>query len=293
MPPPTDAVGGRLSQATVLATLYALPGGRVTQLAVLASVAPVSTRHTNLAQFSVLAAVRPVSTRHARNSQDVVLATTSAEGNIVPRTSQIVVLAGVKAGISGTLLTRVWAFDLDGHTFYVLALGTEGTFLYDLDTQQWSKFDTDGYGTWNMDNGIMWNGRVMAADLVENIMWELDPTTSLDDNWRLVHHIVTGGIDWRSRATKRNDAVRLYGSVTSVAPGGGAIRLRFSDDRGKTWSDYYSVEITGTDSFDEVAWRSLGGIQAPGRVYEISDFGGTVRIDGCEADIEGLDNNGK
>lgn len=289
MPPPTDAVGGRLSQAAVLASVQELPGANTSQIAVLASVAPINTKHAETAQFLVLAAVRPVNTRHARTSQESVLAAYNANGKLMPRTSQMVVLASVKSGIPGTLLTRVWEFELDGHTFYVMALGEEGTFLYDEDTQQWAQWDTDGYGAWNMDNGIMWNGRVVAGDLIENILWELDPSTTLDDAWRLIHHVVTGGIDYRSRTGKRNDSLRLAATVGDISPGGTEIRLRISDDRGHTWSDYFVVPLTQGDFSGEIAWRSLGAIQAPGRVYEISDFGGSISIFGADADIEGID----
>lgn len=290
MPPPTDAVGARATQAAVLAaTRSDTVGARSTQIAVLAALVPVNAAHVNLAQFTVLAAVRPVNTPHARNSQDSVLASYSAVGNIVPRTSQMAVLAAVKSGISGSLQTRVWAFELDGHTFYVLGLGDEGTFLYDLDTKQWAKWDTDGYGTWNMDDGLMWNGRVVASDLVEPVLWELDPDTTLDDDWRLVHHVMTGGIEWRSRSGKRNDALRVAASVGMISPGGMTIRLRFSDDRGNTWTTMEDITLLDGDFSGEIAWRSLGSIQAPGRIYELSDFGGTIRIDGATSDIEGVD----
>jgi hypothetical protein len=67
------------------------------------------------------------------------------------------------------------------------------------------------------------------------------------------------------------------------------MRLRFSDDRGNTWSQYYDVTLTPSEFNGEVAWRSLGAIQAPGRIYEVSDYGGVIRIDGATADIEGID----
>jgi hypothetical protein len=55
---------------------------------------------------------------------------------------------------------RARSFTLDGHTFYVLDLGPEGTWLWDQVTGQWCTFETDGYGKWSFANGTMWGSHI-------------------------------------------------------------------------------------------------------------------------------------
>jgi hypothetical protein len=63
---------------------------------------------------------------------------------------------------------------------------------------------------------------------------------------------------------------------------GATLTLRFSDDQGKTWSADYVVTLTQGDYKGEIAYRSLGSFMAPGRIFELSDIGGLIRIDGAD-----------
>jgi hypothetical protein len=42
------------------------------------------------------------------------------------------------------------------------------------------------------------------------------------------------------------------------------------------------LTVTPSDYSQEFAWRSLGLIRAPGRMFELSDNGAAVRIDGLD-----------
>ena len=196
-------------------------------------------------------------------------------------------------------VNRAWSYVLDGHTFYVLDLGAQGTFVYDIITQQWSNFATGALATnggvqpqWNFQNGCMWGTRIMACDLSLPKLWEMTPASVLDNDTTSIGHLVTGGISSRSREYISCDAVRLaasFGQIESVT----AINfnLRFSDDQEQTWSDYFTVVLTPDAFDDEIAWRSLGSFMAPGRIFELSDTGGLIRIDGCDAFLNGFDND--
>jgi hypothetical protein len=39
----------------------------------------------------------------------------------------------------------------------------------------------------------------------------------------------------------------------------------------------------------EIAWRSLGAFASPGRIFELSDSGGLIRIDGADVYLDGFD----
>jgi len=188
--------------------------------------------------------------------------------------------------------TRAWTFTLDGHTFYVLDLYTEGTFVFDTVSNRWAKFSTQGYGAWNMHQGTMWGKRIVAGDIGTSQVWELDPAAMLDEGFRDITHAVTGALVTRSRTYHAVDAVRVSASAGDLDEVNGAtFNLRFSDDQGNTWSPYFSLTLSESDFSGEIAWRSLGSFNAPGRIFELTDSGGLVRIDGCDAFIDDFDND--
>lgn len=185
-----------------------------------------------------------------------------------------------------------WTFVQDGHTFYVIDIGTQGTFAFDTVTSQWSQFQTAG-GNWAMTNGVMWGQRVVAGDPASTDVWELDPGATMDSgNQFLISHVSTGGISTRARTYISCDAVRVSASFGELDDGGSvSFNLRFSDDQEQTWSPYFTVTLTEGAFDTEVAWRSLGSFNAPGRIFELSDSGGLIRIDGCDAFLNGFDND--
>lgn len=185
---------------------------------------------------------------------------------------------------------RAWTFTLDGHVFYVLDLDTEGTYLIDLTTEQWCKFVTSGFSRWNMQNGVMWGTRVVGGSIDLPIVWEAS-ATALDDDGDDIAHVITGGTQTRSRTKHSVGAVRLTGSANKLGAATSSMRLRFSDDNGDSWSGYKTISLT-QGTVKEMAWRSLGAFAAPGRIFEFSDTGGPVRLDGVDADIEGLEEDG-
>jgi hypothetical protein len=259
---------------------------RNSQIAALGATAGVPGAHVS--QFAVLVAFGPPEPKRVHVSQIVGLAAVSS--NSIARVSEVAILGAYRTGVPDNPRRKAWHFDFDGHSFYVLDLGPTGTFLFDMVTGTWCEFSTNGYDSWNMRNGTFWNNRVVAADVVNPIVWALDPDQPLDEEWRSVAHAVTGIVNLRNRKARRQDALRLTASPGNLGEASGAtISMRFSDDMGHTWSDYFTLTLTD-DPVQELAWRSLGPIEAPGRVFEISDTSGPIRIDGCDAEIEGVAN---
>lgn len=210
-----------------------------------------------------------------------------------PMVSQQSVTAVYTTGVPDARRSRAWWFTLDGHTFYVLDLSEEGTFVYDTTTEQWSRWYTDGFDNmWNMKCGTMWNSlQVVAGDSITGQVWVIDPTNPMDEGWRTMPHVVTGGIMLRGRVYVGMSSLNITGSAGQITSdeGTATISMRFSDDMGKTWSDYYPLVIVEGDFEDETAWRSLGSFCNPGRLLEISDDGGMIRIDGLDANLDGFD----
>ncbi len=203
-------------------------------------------------------------------------------------------------GLAGAARTRAWTFVLDGHTFYVLDLGGEGTFVYDLDTEQWSQWQTAGGVGWNVRAGVMWtsNNRIVGGDSVHPTLWEVDPDTTTDEGFRSIEHKASGLISTRSRVFLAVEELRIAGSLGRLSGGDVAttMTLRYSDDNGQTWTTTDPVTLTPgltSGDFGEVVWRSIGSFMAPGRLFELSDVGGMLRIDGADVFIEDFDNDGE
>lgn len=236
-------------------------------------------------QLVVLAAFGPSQTRYTFNSQSVLLAAYGTEEeNVSTRVSQSAVLAAYGTGIPGTSKSESWTFILDGHRFYVLPLGPEGTWAYDTTTKEWCKLRTDGYDGLNFENGVMWGIRVIGGDALYSYLYELDPNQPLDEGWRPVQHMTTGGIPTRS-----HDSIGVNNFTLTASPGllGEAdqtMSLAFSDDNGVTWSQEFELPLTG-ESTQTLLWPALGSFSSPGRVFRITDYAGPIRIDGADVEL--------
>jgi hypothetical protein len=263
-----------------------MTAARATEVALLAPVIVPSAART--VQAAALAVYSPPSARRSRTTEAAGLVVLTSEAAVAARTTEVAALVVYKTGTPDEARSRAWAFTFDGHIFYVLDLSEEGTWVYDSTTQQWSQFDSAGIGRWNMVNGTQWGNRVVAGDLAGSYVWELVPSAVLDEEWRAIEHVVTGEIETRMREVRAVAAVRLKASVAHLHEEDAVMRLRFSDDQGETWSDYYDVTLTGSAS-QTVEYRSLGTFKAPGRIFELSDAAGLVRIDSADAVIPGYD----
>lgn len=215
-----------------------------------------------------------------------------------PRTAQFAGLVVWGQNVREQLNIRSWGFELDGHVFVIYSFGEQGTFVYDDLTGTWSKWYTQGFGNQlNAENGIYWyDGRYVAATIQDPTLVEMNFDSEFDDGFRTIQRVVTGLVTLKHRdQTLDVGALHIDASVgapsyTEPNPPGPRMRLRYSDDEGNTWSDYEDVSLIVGEYNQDIQWRSLGTIFAPGRVFEISDEGGVVRIDGAWMDTYGDDN---
>ena len=216
-------------------------------------------------------------------------------GQGIPASTQIVALVAYRVQPTEKLTARAWEFTFDGHTFYVITLGEQGTWVYDMTTNQWAEWETDGLGSWNMDKGLTWKGKIIAADRENPVIWELDPTTFIDDGFKTQTRVATGGLALRGRDMPSNNALYLTTSkgqfdVANTLPATSpTVQLEYSDDQGKTFTDAGTVVIETGNFVQDVQWLSLGAMQAPGRIFRITDTGAIARIGGADAEVEGED----
>lgn len=244
---------------------------------------------TAMMQAVMTAAFRPPATKYIRSSQDILSASTTGRG--VPGTSQVVGLVAYRTGSVEDLNNRAWTYTLDGHIFYVLTLGEQGTYVYDMTTGQWTQWQTQGLSGWNMEIGTTWQGKIIAADQQNPIIWELTPKSFIDDDFKAQIRVATGALPVRQRTFTAVYAVTLTASVGKVTVPDtvpatiGEVTLSYSDDQGVSFVSAETIPIVIGNSKQQIQWLSLGTMQAPGRVFRITDTGAITRIGGADAEL--------
>lgn len=242
-----------------------------------------------LSQAAMLVAYAPPGALAVRTTFSVLQVSTEGQG--IPACSHAFLLVAYRTGNVENLKSRAWTFTLDGHTFYVVTLGEQGTYAYDQTTQQWAQWKTLGLTSWNMEIGTTWRGDIIAADQNNPIIWRLDPESFIDDDFKPQVRKVTGGLAMRQRAFIANYAFRVTASLgTPAVPATlpatvPVVTFRYSDDQGKTFTTPDPITLISGDFTQVLEWTSLGTMQAPQRIFEIEDTGAIARIDGADAEV--------
>lgn len=170
----------------------------------------------------------------------------------------------IEERILASSTAKVFSFQWEGHEFVCLRLDTE-TLAYDCATQEWCELQTSG-GQWIVRDACM-----------------------VDDVPHL-GHATTGGImgfsGWndlgaalerRFTAAQQLDApfsinsVRLWANSgeTTVLGSDPQVEMRFSDDAGRTWSDFEGDSLGPAGDYRAVTeWRALGQFDFPGVVMD-------------------------
>lgn len=223
------------------------------------------------------------------------------------RVTEAVVLVAVRGRTDNPKL-RAWTFTLDGHDFYVLRLGMDVTLVYDLYSEQWVDWDAFSETYWPVFIGINWVGgtgiadqrntdgsrlygsNVLVGDDTYPLLYFLNPEQPYDQNPESLEpvqqiffpRVIQGQVPLVGRAVMPCYACWINTDMGAPAYIGAGVQLEISDDAGKSYDDMGTVDVTTGDNSPELSWYSLGQIQAPGRLFRITDDGAVARIDGVE-----------
>lgn len=196
---------------------------------------------------------------------------------------------------TGTVQLRVWAFTLDEHDFYILRLGLDFTMVYDTLSKQWAEWSSYNNAVWAVNCGFEWVGgiglgatNVVVGDDTTGTLYFLDPDSAEDDastvdfGIEYFQRIAMGQVPVRGR-----DAIPCFGTWLTTEMGqpvndGALVTLYTSDDAGVSWINHGDIPVTSGATSPELAWYSLGQMQAPGRLFMIIDDGAIQRIDTLE-----------
>lgn len=244
-------------------------------------------------ELVALVAVGEPPSRYVLDSELALLVSNTAEKTVAKVTETVALVSYVAKGTE-KLTSRAWGFSLDQHQFYVLSLGTQGTYVFDVLSTQWAQWQTQGFAGWNMENGVEWNGEVYAGDDSLPILWRMDPDSFLDDDFRPIRRVVTGGIPAEARETMRSGTFVLSATKEGNidAEGTPYVQLSISDDGGFTFKDREALKLDAVSPTQDFSWRGLGTIRAPGRVFKITDEGGFVTIKGADQHLAGEQRQG-
>jgi len=162
-------------------------------------------------------------------------------------------------------------FVIDQHPCYVLNLGSEATWVYDLTTQRWSRFSSLTHDNWRARLFANIGEVVIGANRVTAEIYRLSTDVRSDDGTQFTRSfcaflaVPEGTVDL---ANVQLDC--LVG--TGIASGQGSdplIRMDISRDGGETWT-YAGERGLGAAGRRSVRprWNALGEVSAPGAIFK-------------------------
>lgn len=260
---------GQISRLSLLSVNEARSGGQVSGMAALVVAGPPDSRYSHVSRLVANVAINE-----------------SLQMGLVSSVTALVVYFTEERDVYNS---RAWGFTLDEHQLYVLTLGQQGTYVYDIKTQQWHKWQTAGYSGWNFEYGVEWDGQVVGGDNSSGTLWKLDYASFLDEDFKPITRVVTGGFP----ATHRESfdlgifTLRARPEKSSFdAADAPTVQLSVSRDQSETFVERETLSITGAASQD-LSWRGMGQVRYPGVVFKITDSGGLVTLYGADVDKDG------
>lgn len=138
--------------------------------------------------------------------------------------------------------------------------------VFDITSGEWSEFASYGYDTLR----ILSSDETVFGDAVDGSLWAFG--SSFNDE-PIMERRLAGGfpIDGGSVTIDRLRARVEVGQATDlvgdyVEP---VIEMRFSDDLGKTWSDWEPESLGEQGDYRQIVeWRALGSFDHPGAMFE-------------------------
>ena len=162
-----------------------------------------------------------------------------------------------------------WSFAIDGHSVWCLSL-SDGTYVYDASSDQWSEFKTYERDKWRCHVGDMADTFTVAGDDTTGVLYRLDPQVSNDAGLPMVRRI-TGGIGVVGQP-QRIDSLELY-AFTGTASDPNLypkVRIRLSYDL-QTYEDWDDVSLGRQGHYGEpIRLNRLGIARYPGMLAEFT-----------------------
>lgn len=158
-----------------------------------------------------------------------------------------------------------------GHEFYEISFPSgNATWVYDLIEDKWHRRKTRNSGRHEVQWSAYLNGNVLVGSATDGRILILD-TEIEDDDGEVIERVrVTQGISDEQENKLHHACVKLdmevgVGNTASPAP---VVRLSWSDNGGKTWSNPLTRSLGAMGEYNtEVFYKQLG--RAKNRIYKI------------------------
>ena len=175
-----------------------------------------------------------------------------------------------------------YSYQDQGHAFYVLCFPTANvTWVYDVATQQWHQ-RASGAQAQNAHTSMAHTynfGKHLVCNAVTGDLNELSNTVYTDVGEQIIYRVrraphVSTEQQWIFHSQLQVDVEVGLGPIPPLtnpdgSPRGPRMNLRWSDDGGKTWSNYYPKDCGQSGQYKKrVLWRRLG--KSRDRVFEVS-----------------------
>lgn len=173
-----------------------------------------------------------------------------------------------------------FTFQMEGNYFYVITFPTGGqTWVYNFTSNMWNQATnfTDGeFVRWEAQEYAFFAGKHLVCDYLEGKVYSMSLNTYTDGaetrKWVRSWQDPIGG------QNRRYNRLTLHGEMgVGLISGQGSdpqVMLRWSDDRGKTWSNEYWQNIGAMGEYGiQVKWNRLGmnrNSETCGRIWELS-----------------------
>lgn len=167
---------------------------------------------------------------------------------------------------------RAWAFAVDGHSLLCVTM-SDGTYVYDVSTQQISQFQTYNRSGWRCHVGDAGETFVVAGSDEDGKLYRLDPEASNDAGLPMVRQI-TGGIGVVGQPQRIN-SLDLYTYTGTIEDPNfyPKVRISLSYDL-QNYDDWFDVLIGRQGNYgDPVRLNRLGVARYPGMLvqFQVTD----------------------
>jgi hypothetical protein len=161
---------------------------------------------------------------------------------------------------------RASFFVKDQHPVYVLTLGTDATWLYDLASKTWTRANSAGYDFWRADLFCNIGDTVLTRDALSNQIYRLDPDRSTDGTATFTMEF-SAYVETKERNLALGNLdlhCEVGGSPRSGQGSDPLVGMQVSRDGGKTYGPlkYRGLGATGK-YLTRPRWTGLGQARAP------------------------------
>lgn len=173
-----------------------------------------------------------------------------------------------------------FTFQMEGNYFYVITFPTgDKTFVYNLTTNTWNEaanFKDGEFYRWEAQEYAFFAGKHLVCDYTEGKIYSM--SLNVYANGSETRKWLRSWQDKVSDRNRRYNRLTLHGEMgVGLISGQGSdpqVMLRWSDDRGKTWSTEHWKTIGAMGEYGiQCKWNRLGmnrNSNSCGRIWELS-----------------------